>query len=368
MCTALKIHTKNNDIIVGRTNEFSGSFDCDLLFLPRGFKYLRFFDHPEFGYEELKYATIGNASTTMFKMRLELDRYNFIDGMNEFGLSVELHYFPVVFGWKVIKEMDMPKDSNYISGYTLPNIILGQNRNVAEVREWLKENHDRIIIMERSLPVQGFHFQVTDTTGASIVLEPENGVINLKENPSGVMTNAPQLEWHLENLANYIGLRSTDIVSNPKIMDNKGVPFVRRSMGNGIKQLPGDGQATSRYIRAHYLSQNANITNNVEDGVNTCFRLLHTSDIVAGTVAIAVPDSFMEVEEWEKLDGEGSFITDITDSIIVKDLSNRIYYYKDYKNISPRFIKLNDYVNETSEKRLRFYDDHSLKFQEVKFA
>ncbi len=367
MCTAIKIHTKNNEIIVGRTNEFSGSFGSDLLFLPRGFKYLRFYDRPQYGYEEIKYATVGNASTTMIKMGLEFEKYSLIDGMNEFGLSVETHYFPVVFGWKVIKEADMPENSNYISGYTLTTLLLGQNKSVAEVREWIKINHDRIIIMERNLPAQGFHFQVTDPTGETIVLEPENGVINVKENPSGVMTNAPQLEWHLENLANYIGLRSTDIVSNPKIMDNKGVPFVRRSMGNGIKQLPGDFQATSRYIRAHYLSQNANITDNVEDGVNTCFRILHTTDIVAGTVSIAVPDSFMEVEEWEKLDGDGSFITDITDSIIVKDLANRIYYYKDCKNISPRFIRLDDYKNETSEKRISFHEDNSFKFQEVKF-
>ncbi len=364
MCTNIKIKTVNNEWITGRTNEFFGYFKSDLVFLPRGYEYPKFFNRPDLGTEKLSYAMIGETAKTAEIMEIDMDANSFIDGINEFGLSVSTLYFSIGFEWKVVEESDLKPE--YISGYVLTNWLLGQCKTTKEVRAWMTKNYDRVVILKTEKEVQGFHFAVVDATGDSIVIEPENGRLYVKENFSGVMTNSPRLEWHQENLANFINLTPIDTISNSKIIDKNGKPIIKRTMSNGLKNLPGDWQSTSRYIRAHYLSLNASKPKTIEEGINTTFRILHTSDIVAGTIITPVPDEFMKFEPLVKTDLEGSFIADITDCILVKDLTNKIYYYKDIHNISPRFVKLTDYLDETEVKRIDFGDDKSLKFQEVK--
>ncbi len=363
MCTNIKIKTVNNEWITGRTNEFAGYFKSDLVFLPHGYDHPKFYNRPDLGTEKLPYAMIGETSKTAHTLGIDFDKNSFIDGMNEFGLSVSNLYFSTGAKWKVIEESEL--QPNNISGYVLTNWLLGYCKTTQEVREWIIKNNDRIIILKTEREVQGFHFAIVDATGDSIVIEPENERLNIKENVSGVMTNSPRLEWHQENLANFINLTPIDTISNPKIIDKNGKPIIKRTMSNGIKNLPGDWQSTSRYIRAHYLSLNASIPKTIEEGIITTFRILHTSDIVPGTLISPVPDEMMKFEYLVKTDLEGSFITDITDCILVKDLTNKVYYYKDIHNISPRFVKLDTYLNETEPKRIDFDDDKSLKFQEI---
>lgn len=47
------------------------------------------------------------------------------------------------------------------------------------------------------------HFIITDREGHTVSVEPHNGLLIVKDNHVKVLTNAPKLEWHVENLRNY---------------------------------------------------------------------------------------------------------------------------------------------------------------------
>jgi penicillin V acylase-like amidase (Ntn superfamily) len=67
---------------------------------------------------------------------------------------------------------------------------------VAEVREAAKG----ISIIPVTAPmmdmVPPFHYTLHDATGASLVVEPVGGTLKIYDNPFGVMTNAPEFDWH----------------------------------------------------------------------------------------------------------------------------------------------------------------------------
>ena len=50
------------------------------------------------------------------------------------------------------------------------------------------------------------HLVVHDRTGASAVFEWRDGRMVVFDNPIGVATNGPHLDWHLTNLRNYVNL------------------------------------------------------------------------------------------------------------------------------------------------------------------
>ena len=52
------------------------------------------------------------------------------------------------------------------------------------------------------------HWILADKWGDCIVLEPTNEGLKMYDNPLGVMTNSPEFNWHLQNLRQYIGLKS----------------------------------------------------------------------------------------------------------------------------------------------------------------
>ena len=46
------------------------------------------------------------------------------------------------------------------------------------------------------------HFFFMDQNGDTIVLEPKKGIHVSVDNPYGVLTNAPDFDWHTTNLKN----------------------------------------------------------------------------------------------------------------------------------------------------------------------
>ena len=63
--------------------------------------------------------------------------------------------------------------------------------------------------------------------GASVVLEPIGGSLQVFDNPYGVLTNAPSFDWHTTNLRNSIHL----IPFNIDLKTMKGVEV--KKLGEG---------------------------------------------------------------------------------------------------------------------------------------
>jgi choloylglycine hydrolase len=90
------------------------------------------------------------------------------------------------------------------------------------------------------------HLIVHDRSGASAVFEWRDGRMVVFDNPVGVATNWPHLDWHLTNLRNYVNLS----VRNPSPVTIEGVELAAMGQGPGMNGLPGDFSSPARFIRA----------------------------------------------------------------------------------------------------------------------
>ena len=86
------------------------------------------------------------------------------------------------------------------------------------------------------------------------------------DNPLGVMTNSPEFNWHLQNLRQYIGLKSQ--------------PFAPTEWSNLLLSAFGQDRAQwdfrdftppSRFVRAAYGKQNIQGIDSEEEGVTALF-------------------------------------------------------------------------------------------------
>ena len=77
--------------------------------------------------------------------------------------------------------------------------------------------------------------------------------MNFYDNPLGVLTNSPGLEWHWTNLNNYINLQPGTLPEH-----NFG-PLEPKSFGHGsgLLGLPGDFTPPSRFVRATFFQLTA---------------------------------------------------------------------------------------------------------------
>lgn len=126
--------------------------------------------------------------------------------------------------------------------------ILGSFQTVSEVKIALSKikiwsNADNPLKM----PDMPFHFYVTDASGDSIVVELIDGNLKIRDNrTNGVMTNEPDLGWHLTNLRFYSNMNPKSIPL-PELNDDKW------SQGTGLMGLPGDYTCSGRFVRTSVL-------------------------------------------------------------------------------------------------------------------
>lgn len=100
------------------------------------------------------------------------------------------------------------------------------------------------------------------------------------DNPLGVMTNSPEFNWHLQNLRQYIGLKS-----QPFALTEWGdVPLSAFGQGSGSMGLPGDFTPPSRFVRAAYGKQNIQGIENEEEGISAIFHILSNCEVPKGAV------------------------------------------------------------------------------------
>ena len=165
------------------------------------------------------------------------------DGLNEKGLAIGLFYFPTTAGFMRYNAGDARKT---IAPWEMGSWILDNFASVEEV----KANASKIVVAEVVFKDWGFvppvHFVVHDASGKSIVIEYVGGMLNVHENPLGVMTNSPTFDWHMTNLRNYVNFSLTN-VPPVQLGPVKLVPF---GQGSGMLGLPGDFTPPSRFVRA----------------------------------------------------------------------------------------------------------------------
>ena len=126
------------------------------------------------------------------------------DGVNEAGMTCATLYFPGFATYS--SHVDSNKTN--VAPFDFVTWSLTQFNSVEELRKSI----DSIAFIDVPLPILGvtppLHWILADKSGECIVLEPTADGIKVYDNPIGVMTNSPEFSWHLQNLRQYIGLKS----------------------------------------------------------------------------------------------------------------------------------------------------------------
>lgn len=291
MCTGFSFFTKKKHHYLARTMDFAFEFNGIPTVVPRHYNY-------QFDLESemrLEYGFVGT--------NLKVGRYRFGDGINEQGVAFSNHYFTGEASYSSHRRY------GYLNLAPEEFIVwvLGFIKNVDELKQKVKTIN---IMNEKNTTlnvVPPLHFIITDNSGHTVAVEPHNGLLIVKDNHVKVLTNAPKLEWHVENLRNYAFLQ-------PEKSANQLVGKVLvRSMGceAGTNGLPGGYTSTERFVRATYLRHHLQSADDEDINLMNCFKILDSVSIPQGAVLDA---------------GE----THYTQYQLVMDSKDKTYYIKPY--------------------------------------
>ena len=307
-CTGITLKSKDGATIAARTIEWAESvMNTMYVVVPRN--------------EMLQSLTPTGMDGVKFKTKhgyvgLAVEQKEFmVEGINEKGLSAGLFYFP---NFGKYRPYDASVKDECLADFQVVSYVLATCSTTEEVKEALSKV--RIINIDpRSSTV---HWRFTEPSGKQIVLEIVNEVMHFYDNPLGVFTNSPGIEWHWTNLNNYINLQPGNAPEH-----NFG-PLVAKSLGHGsgMLGLPGDFTPPSRFVRATFFQLTAPQQPNAQESVFQAFHLLNNFDIPAGT---ELP--------WGKAPADMPSATQFT---AASDTHNRMIYYRTMYNSNIRCIDL----------------------------
>jgi choloylglycine hydrolase len=268
-CTGIRLIANDGAVVYGRTMEW-GAFDphSRVAIFPRGHKFTGLIPDGLNGKRWI--GTYGFAGLDM------INKEYVADGMNEKGLTAGMFYHP---GFAEYPEYDPLNAKDSITAFDLVNFVLSQFSTIEQVKYGLKAVTVVPVVEEEiGIPLPG-HWMITDPSGASITVEYTGGQLKIFDNILGVITNAPNYDWHLTNLRNYVNLSAVELPSK-KIVD---MNFTALGGGSGMIGLPGDFTPPSRFIRAVAWTQTARDTQNADETVYELFRILDNFNLPLGS-------------------------------------------------------------------------------------
>ena len=308
-CTSFKVKTEEGYVFYGRTLE-GKSFGSSISIVPKGTQYVGTLPNgKQNGLKwTAKHGFVGMNAGGLPQM---------IDGINDRGLAAGNLFFP---GYADYQPFQPEQAERTIAQYEVITWILSNFATVAELKEGIKTIHvcRAVIDLAGDLPL---HYTIHDPQGNSLVIEHVKGELKVYDNPLGVMTNSPTLDWHLTNLRNYVGL-------SPKNTDPVFVGGVKETgfgQGGGMMGLPGDYTSPSRFVRVVALVSSALPVKGYDEGLNLTMTILDTVDIAKGTVR----DVSGKTTQY-----------DITNWSVAVDLGRKKYYYRRYFNKDWRCVNV----------------------------
>ncbi|GJM14791.1 MAG: choloylglycine hydrolase [Thermodesulfobacteriota bacterium] len=323
-CTEFRLTSKDNSVVIGRSMEFAQKLNSNVIVQPKGEKRT----------SKLPDGSNGKEWTSKYGV-IYLDGFGLdiaADGFNEAGLSVGELYFP---GEAKFVEPPKKNKSKAISNLDLPLYILQNFATIKEVKKELPQltvwGEQLEVLNNIVVPV---HYAVYQSDGKGIVIEYTDQGLTIFDSV-GVMTNSPRYDWHVTNLRNYVDLNAENVP--PAVID--GVSFAGTGQGTGLKGIPGDPTPPSRFVRAAAIAYLSEKGDTAADIVNLSEHILNNVDIPIGLV-----------RDFE----DGETFHDYTQWVVIKDLTNKILYYRSYENMSLRSVDMNKLDMSSNGKRLKF--------------
>ncbi|MBK5962071.1 choloylglycine hydrolase [Rhodoplanes elegans] len=309
-CTSFVIRNTDGGVVYGRTMEMGFVLKAGAIVVPRKLALTSLGPGGKPGSMTWtsRYAAVGLNAFGLAVL---------IDGLNEKGLAGGALYFPDYVGYADAAKADPAKT---LAQWDVVGWVLTSFATVAEVKAGLS-GISVVGLADPNLGVAPLHYTFHDTTGASVVIEPVDGVLKVHDNPFGVMTNSPTFDWHLSNLRNYVKISPT----NAPPLQIAGQTVAPIGQGSGLLGIPGDPTPPSRFIRALGYAMSLERKPAGIESVRAAEHILNNFDIPKG---------------WVRPDKSDATVMEFTQWSTIADLANRRYYVKTYDDQVLRGIDL----------------------------
>jgi len=256
---------------------------------------------------QYNYVSINATVQGVFKGKKQ-DIEGAVDGMNDQGFSAAAlwfdrsAYFP-------------PQEKGAINATYLVDYLLANYTRVQDVIKDVESGKLKVWADEAEYKIYPLHYPLHDKTGVTGILEFTKEKITAKINPTKVCTNAPEIDWHIENLGYYTSLT----FASPQIKVGE-ISYPTNAQGQGFRGIPGDAFPASRFVRTFYglkCALDNSPPKDSKEAVLLAMHLLNSVDFPKGQC------------QTTKMEGkELRFVWALY--IIVKDLVNNKLYYRTY--------------------------------------
>lgn len=232
-------------------------------------------------------AVLGTA-------RVVQGRALYYDAMNEHGLAMAALHFPGCAHYA-----PATGSGREVASFELTEYLLCRCASLSEARRALQGLRITDAAFSPDFPPTPLHWMLSDGH-RSLVIEPTQQGVQVHENPVGVLTNAPEFDWHLKNWQRFSLLTPES-----------------RAFG-----LPGDHSSAARFVRAHYVLQHS-----------ACAPEQELSQLLGILGAVQVPRGSVRTPAGE------AFFTRYTAAC---DLQKLTYHVRTYDDLAVRSAVLAD--------------------------
>ena len=215
-----------------------------------------------------------------------------VDGLNTEGVSAHFLYMPG--GYCTYR--DPFGDGSDLAQVDLAAFLLGTCATIDEVKAAVA----RVNIVGFD-PGMGFvppvHCLVHDRTG-SVAIEFHPGGTRVVDNPVGLATNAPFLDWHLTNLGNFLGVSA----ENPPGEVVGGLTLSALGQGEGLRGIPADYTPPARFVRLFTMLRLVSQAKDADEAEQLALHLCNAFDIPPGVIQESMEGKLVpEVTVWDSV-------------------------------------------------------------------
>lgn len=266
-CTSFALDTLDQKHLLGRTYDFFGNLEGNkLTFTPRIYPTQLEINKEKSKIINGKYSFLGMSVIGLVNPIM-------VDGINEKGLMGALLNYPQ---YAIYNTQKGEHQINIHPAFFL-NYILSQCKTIEDIVEKCKGlNFVNDTIQGEEMSV---HYILSDTTGETIIVEPDKKGIIIHRNTIGVLTNSPDYIWQRTNLSNYVGV--TNLHKPPQTIINYQVNGFGEGVGGGFG-LPGDYSSPARFVKIAFLKEFMVKPQDEIDGITKMFHNFATVDIPEG--------------------------------------------------------------------------------------
>ena len=305
MCTNFKIKpSRDGTVVVGRTMEFPDLIPWEVQVVAAGVPRASAGVKNGLAWTP-QYGIVGMGA---------MGEGLLADGMNTEGLSAHALYMAGFCDYAA-----PAGTGNDISEMDVIAYLLGTCKSVAEAKSAAASLN--VVGVDPGIGfVPPLHFLLHDAT-ASIAIEFRPEGMSIVDNPTGVGTNPPFLDWHVTNLRNYVGISAVNPTTT--VHDTVLHPL---GQGGGLLGLPGDYTPPSRFVRAAALMLLIDQPADAASAEAACLHVLNSFDIPAGLIS----------EEFKP----GQMVPEVTSWVTVCNLTDRRYGYRTVGDPVPYVVDL----------------------------